>query len=84
MRKLLSLGYSSLLRWLWLLRDYRRLKDFLALTHGVGKVRPVLAHRWHRLGASAAHGRRFEPFSRNAILQFYGRIQSGGDEVDRR
>jgi len=48
MRKLLSLGYSSLLRWLWLLRDYRRLKDFLARTHGVGKVRPVQAHRWHR------------------------------------
>jgi len=48
MRKLLSLGYSSLQRWLWLLRDYRRLKDFLARTHGVAKVRPVLAHRWHR------------------------------------
>jgi serine/threonine protein kinase len=48
MRKLLSLGYSSLLRWLWLLRDYPRLKDFLARTHGVAKVRPVLAHKWHR------------------------------------
>lgn len=48
MRKLLSLGYSSLQRWLWLLRDYRRLKNFLARTHGVAKVRPILAHRWHR------------------------------------
>jgi tRNA A-37 threonylcarbamoyl transferase component Bud32 len=48
MRKLLSLGYSSLEHWLWLLRDYRRLKDFLARAHGVAKVRPVLAHRWHR------------------------------------
>lgn len=48
MRKLLSLGYSSLLRWLWRLRDYRRLKDFLARTHGVAKVKPILAHRWHR------------------------------------
>jgi len=48
MRKLLSLGYSSLLRWLWLLRDYRRLRVFLARTQGVAKVRPVLAHRWHR------------------------------------
>jgi tRNA A-37 threonylcarbamoyl transferase component Bud32 len=48
MRKLLSLGYSSLLRWLWRLRDYHRLKDFLACTHGVAKLRPVLAQRWHR------------------------------------
>jgi len=48
MRKLLSLGYSSLLRWLWRLKDYRRLKDFLARTHGVAKLKPVLAHRWHR------------------------------------
>ncbi len=48
MRKLLSLGYSSLLRWLWRLRDYPRLKDFLARTHGVAGVKPVLAHRWHR------------------------------------
>jgi tRNA A-37 threonylcarbamoyl transferase component Bud32 len=48
MRKLLSLGYSSLLRWLWLIRDYPRLKDFLARTHGVVRMNPVLAHRWHR------------------------------------
>jgi tRNA A-37 threonylcarbamoyl transferase component Bud32 len=48
MSKLLSLGYSSLLRCLWLLRDYRRLKDYLEVTHGVGMVRPILARRWHR------------------------------------
>jgi tRNA A-37 threonylcarbamoyl transferase component Bud32 len=47
-RKLLSLGYSSLLRWLWRLREYPRLKDFLARAHGVAKLRPVLVHRWHR------------------------------------
>ena len=48
MRKLLSLGYSTILRWSWLLRDYPRLRDFLARTYGVAKVKPVLAHRWHR------------------------------------
>jgi serine/threonine protein kinase len=48
MRKLLSWGHSSLLRWLWRLRDYRRLKEFLARAHCVSKVRPVLVHRWHR------------------------------------
>lgn len=48
MRKLLGLGYSSLLRRLWLLRDFPRLKDFLARSHGVAKLRPVLARRWHR------------------------------------
>jgi tRNA A-37 threonylcarbamoyl transferase component Bud32 len=47
-RKLLSLGYSGLLRWLWLLRNYRRLQDDLRRDHGVSKVRPILAQRWHR------------------------------------
>jgi tRNA A-37 threonylcarbamoyl transferase component Bud32 len=48
MRKLLSLGYSSLQRWLWLLRDYGRLREDLRVAHGVLQVRPVLARRWHR------------------------------------
>lgn len=47
-RKLLSLGYSALLRSLWLLRDFRRFQVHLKRDHGVGRVRPVLAQRWHR------------------------------------
>lgn len=64
MRKLLSLGHASLLRWLWLLRDYRRMREFLANNHGVRKVRPVLPGRWHRgakyfRGVAADGGRLF-------------------------
>ena len=48
MRKLLSLGYSSLLRRLWMIRNYRPLMDYLQRNHGVGKLRPVMVRRWHR------------------------------------
>jgi serine/threonine protein kinase len=48
MRKLLSLGYSRLQRWSWLLRDYGRLQEDLRVAHGALQVRPVLARRWHR------------------------------------
>lgn len=48
MRKLLSVGYSFLLRWLWLVRNYRPFENDLKRNHGVTQLRPVMARRWHR------------------------------------